>query len=571
MKRKRTEVSTLSDEDTATACIEVVATLYKKHSLVRTDEGWLAPVDWHLNSESSLQPSSIQQIVDGLSPTRIETYIGETYSTLDQLLQLSARYDELRRQITALAIDRLEEEGREAIQDQDVANGYLDIESRVAESESASQEVWATAAEASAAVLQTMQTDPAYAAVLSFDPQFVAHSRATATTGTLYSTYRSVHARETPDKANVDNDTIYVSDPWNVQVPPLPFGRTPAIYEDPGQTTGLLSLRHLQYRVTYNQACLEAYTQKTQLVSQGTLSVGLAGSARHSATAKKAWADWKKLEVGSRAEHLRLLKLVNEVKRKAADDPGGPTELGLELSRLRALFVAKLVETTAKLQCSIQSVQRMFCTAVPAPPLVAGWNDRDGSYLTAFALWFQKFRGLLERALGLDGSMLVSVSLASLLGTRFARELQAVKAAGGDKLTFQFELPSSFFDGYEALRIAGISAYAVMSKGARSGPWSARVRPPLNAVNLENGAPTPQFRQPERWSDLGRIVGRSSPRPPDVNGLAILRNLQPMSPPGQTGPDDQWLLIMKRRSLSGEDGCNLADLQLDIIINARSR
>ncbi len=380
-----------------------------------------------------------------------------------------------------------------------------------------------------------------------------------------------MHDKETPDKQNVDNDTIFVTDPWNIQIPPLPHGRPPSVVADPTGKIGFMSLKNLQYQVTYSQVALEAFAQKTQLVSQGVLSIGLANSSEKSSDAKKIWSDWKKSERFSRAKQIQLFRLINDIKRRAADDPGGPTEIGRNLASLRAIFVSKLAECLAKLDASTVAAERMFCVPHPEPrPDIETWSDGDGSYLTALTLWCQRLKQRLEHAVGLEGSAVISVSLKALLGAKFDQELARTRVARATKIELQFQLGDALFADYEAVRIAGISAYATHGTGKSTGPWSGRIRPPTVTLNRTGGAVTATFSQAERWTDLGRIADRNSIRAADINGLAALRNMQPISPAGRQDQAASWLLILNRKSISGEDGCDLKDIQLDLIVNART-
>jgi hypothetical protein len=154
--------------------------------------------------------------------------------------------------------------------------------------------------------------------------------------------------------------------------------------------------------------------------------------------------------------------------------------------------------------------------------------------------------------------------------------VSGMKTGSGENnsLKFVFPIPIKLIDGLSGVRLKGISCYSVGIPDATAGCWTGQIRPPITTLNILEDSSLVYFSQDATSVDLGRVLSRDNPKPPDIIGTARLRHMQIIGGNEGLNPMPEsasWVLRLNRLSTFGADASKLKDVQLEFYVSASTK
>ncbi len=520
--------------------------------------GFPLAIDAGLSSEPEFDQQQLSGLSSLLLPRWADLYIQDIDRELPSLIALRDRHADMAARATNAIVEQWEFDSNERIHNEEISAGWYTIQRDVSALEYSSQAAWSTSAQAAAKVFNDI-TKTNLVDWRTQSAEMYASYRANAAFASLFPVYSDVHAQHVPpfpkwDESKFNFMNIDLANSLNEppKVTPAPTGPVVGNW---------FSVPRQVWSLVYASALPETVFNVASVNSQQVLAEGSAQSAASLAQSKDLLAKWYSADETFRRERTQVALDTNAMRKLARSSKRGPTNYSEQLQAIRQEFIQRISQVYARALIIDVGLRDIWEMPLPPLPDVYKWND-DTSFFSSFISWI----GILKRSMLMrsasDCNTVLTVSVSSLVGPQvWTKAMDNVLASNATSVEFRFELPTTLTQ-YSQTRLRGVIAYITGIDDRVAGLWRAKIVPPKHA---RLGTNSLSISQDQPSVDLARIQSRENPKPPDVVGMATLRNIVPFSNPTDLQADRVWVLVLERYSLRNADGVKVTDIELDFL------
>ena len=559
LRSGREDLRRFDSQELRTLC----SSLFSGVGLPQGPGGWTTPIDHRLSDNLGLKTAELLKQSRLLSSRWADIYLTSIRQALSQAEAYRREFTELNAKLTTSLIDQLNLDRTEDIHREEIRAGWFTLQWEVSNAELQAQERWNEAAKAVKAVYVKATSDPSYGAVLT-DVALAASYRAWLAQASAYTMYWKAHS-EQATHAPPENPANYLHaldpflNPGGVRISAPPTGQISSARPIQNWIWTMSKIAHIPEVISY----------QTSILSQKESSTGGAESAERLLHSKKTSTAFAKNDINYRRRRSELVFLVNDLKRRALNDPEGPFNYVPRLVGLREKLVSVLTDIIPKAIVASEGISKHWQWPLTLqPPVPEGWDDEKASYIDALRLWVQQCEIDINQWVHREVSSVISLSVRSLAGE--ARWEAAKKASSAGMFNVNFKVHAKEFAPYLAVRVRGISAFVVGVTDTKHGVWKGSVRSPVMAESLDSVGAVHRIKQEAVLTDLGRIASRANAKPADVVGTVQLRNLSPISDRTIGTQEAEWNIQMLSVSSDGGTISVIKDIQIDLFISAIS-
>jgi hypothetical protein len=281
--------------------------------------------------------------------------------------------------------------------------------------------------------------------------------------------------------------------------------------------------------------------------------------------AREAKATWDTKDVLFQRRRSEVTIFMNEVKKHAMADSGGPYNYLEQMEPIRSRFGKDFHAAYSILLAAQHGLQLLYDSKGILPLIIDEPLKGKFTSFDACVSWARDAIRFLIIAGQLDQNYVLSLSVKTNMGEDFFTKALANE---GDTVKLTFEVLEARFAAQRLVRLRGISACVVESTPGDT--WQMTVRAPVRSIgrfvsDADAAEPNKLDQSMVPPVRLGRVQTRQSQREPDVVGLTTLHNVSPLSDP-EFKTAGRWSVEVDRHSLNGTDAKSLIDVHIDLLL-----
>jgi hypothetical protein len=272
-------------------------------------------------------------------------------------------------------------------------------------------------------------------------------------------------------------------------------------------------------------------------------------------------ADWEDKNKKFSLARTKLTIELQHMRAAAANTEGGALHYKERMDPLWNRFEHDFRQATTMMEVAAKGLREIYGykEALPSDPFPPKENVTPRRFYDACIIWVRNALSFLASFSQKEQTYIQPISLRRILPVA---QWEGGKQQGEWKLTItEQHLKETYAKDLFHVRLRGLNVF-VMHKDANS-VWQVILRAPMKGTSrhlpgqLENNKPVildlDQSKVPICL--IGRVMGRSSPRDPDLVGLSSQYNISPFG---------EWSVKVSQKDLLGNLSSEIEDIHLDL-------